>query len=76
MEATIKLNISELSEEFISKLKETFPGLAVEITLKPFQDETEFILNNPKFAAELKKRIERIETNPENVITINAKDIL
>ena len=76
MEAIIKLNINELSTEFISKLKETFPGLEVEIRLRPSEVETEFILNNPKFAEELKKRIDRFEENPDNVINLKAEDLL
>jgi hypothetical protein len=76
MEATIKMNVEELSQEFIDKLKKLFPGLELEIRLKPSIDETDFILNNPAFAEELKRRIKNVENNTENLVTINPEDLI
>ena len=76
MEATIKMNVEDLSQEFIDKLKKLFPGLELEIRLKPSVDETDFILNNPAFAEELKRRIKNVENNTENLITINPEDLV
>jgi len=76
MEATIKMNVEELSKEFVDKLKALFPGLQVEILLKPSADETDFILNNPAFAEELKRRIKNVENNKEDLVTINPEDLI
>jgi hypothetical protein len=76
MEATIKMNVEELSKEFVDKLKALFPGLQVEIRLKPTVEETDFILNNPAFAEELKRRIKNVENNKRALITINPEDLI
>ncbi len=47
MEAVIKLNVEELSAEFIDNLKKLFPSKNVEIKIEEEMDATDYILSNP-----------------------------
>ena len=76
MEALIKLNINDLSTDFINKLKALFPGVDVEIKLNKDSDETAFILSNPAFANELRQRIAEVENNKEPLIIVNESELL
>ena len=76
MEALIKLNINDLSTDFINKLKALFPGVDVEIKLNTDSDETAFILSNPAFANELRQRIAEVENNKEPLIIVNESELL
>ncbi len=74
MEAVIKLNVEELSTEFIDNLKKLFPGKNVEIKVEEEMDATDFILSNPAYANELNERIREYETS-KKVITVNPEDL-
>ena len=75
MEASIKLNVDELSMEFLDNLKKLFPGRKVEIKVEEEMDATEFILSRPAYAEELRRRIKEYETTGE-VITVKPEDLL
>lgn len=75
MEAILKLNIDELDEDLLRKLKSMFPNRQVEIRVETEMDETEFILRNPKFAAELIERIKSVE-NGTKTIEVKLEELL
>ncbi len=76
MEAVIKLNIEELSAEFVNNLKKLFPGKNVEIKVEEEMDTTDYILSNPAYANELSERIRSIEDNTATLITVKPEDLL
>ena len=57
METTIKINTDNLTIDIIEGIRKMFPHKMVEINVQP-ADETEYILENKLYAAELKSRIE------------------
>ena len=67
MEALFRLNIDDLSADFVDKLRALFPGVDVEIKLNTEKDETAFVLSNPAFANELRERIAEVESNKEQL---------
>jgi hypothetical protein len=75
MEAVIKLDIDELSVEFIDNLKKLFPGRKVQIKVEEEMDATEYIMNNPDYAKELNERIAEYEKT-KKVITVKPEDLL
>ncbi len=74
MEAVIKLNIEELSAEFVNNLKKLFPGKNVEIKVEEEMDTTDYILSNPAYDSELSERIEEYEKT-RKVISVNEEDL-
>lgn len=74
MEAVIKLNVDELSTDFVDNLKKLFPGRNVEIKVEEEMDATEFILSRPAYAHELDERIKEYEAT-KNVIHVNLEDL-
>lgn len=75
MEAVIKLNVDELSNEFLDNLKKLFPGRNVEIKVEEEMDATEFILSRSAYAEELSRRIKSIEDNTADLITVKLEDL-
>jgi len=55
METTIRINTDQLTSDIIDGIKKMFPHRIVEITIQP-ADETEFILSNPAYAREYKRK--------------------
>ncbi|HEV8083544.1 MAG TPA: hypothetical protein VGP55_10100 [Chitinophagaceae bacterium] len=74
METTIRINSDNLSADIIEAIKKMFPHKNIEITINP-ADETEYILNNPEYAQELKERIEEYEIKQKTIV-IKADELL
>jgi hypothetical protein len=74
METTIRINTDLLNADIIEGIRKMFPHKVVEINVQP-ADETEFITENPAFAAELKERINEYKSKQEG-ITLKANELL
>jgi hypothetical protein len=76
MEAVIKLDIDEITVEFIDNLKKLFPGRKVEIKVEDEMDATEFIMSRPAYAEELTRRIESVENGTARLIEVKPEELL
>ena len=74
METTIRINTDNLTSDVIEGIKKMFPHKTVEITVQS-ADETEYILDNPACANELRERIEEYKTK-QNGITLKTDDLI
>ena len=74
MEATIRINADELDNSFVEHIKKMFPHHELQISVQPM-DETDYILSQPAFAAELRERIKSIESG-EPLIQVLPNDLL
>lgn len=74
METTIRLNTDNLTVDVIEGIKKMFPHKTVEITVHS-ADETEYILENPAYANELRERIEEYKTK-QNGITLKPDELI
>jgi hypothetical protein len=74
METTIRIHTDQLTADIIEGIKKMFPHKTVEITVQP-ADETENILLNPAFAAELASRIEDYKVRNEG-IRLRAEELI
>jgi hypothetical protein len=74
METSIRINSDNLSAEIIEGIKTMFPHKNIEITIQP-ADETEYILDDPEYAEDLKKRIKEYDAKKET-IKVNIKDLI
>jgi hypothetical protein len=74
METSIRINSDNLSAEIIEGIKTMFPHKNIEITIQP-ADETEYILDDPEYAEDLKKRIKEYDAKKET-IKVNSKDLI
>lgn len=74
METIIKINTDLLTVDLLDGIRKLFPHKTVEITIRP-ADETEYILSNPDYAAELMERIEEYKAKKE-VISLKAEELL
>ncbi len=63
-----------LTVDIMDGIKKMFPHKTVDITIQP-SDDTDYILSNPGYANELRKRIAEYEAKKE-VISIKASDLL
>ena len=48
MYSTYTLNTDELTPQFITVLKQAYPGKKVEIVVQESQDETEYLMKDPQ----------------------------
>jgi hypothetical protein len=67
METTIRINTDLLTPEIMEGIKKMFPHKTVDITIQS-ADDTEYILENPAFANELKERMETYQTKKESIL--------
>jgi hypothetical protein len=74
METTIRINTDNLTIDIIEGIKKMFPHKNVEITVQP-ADETEYILHDEAYAAELSERIEAYNKKKQ-VIQVKADDLI
>lgn len=74
METIIRINTDNLSSDIIDGIKKMFPHKTVEITVQS-ADETEYILDNPAYANELRERIEEYKVR-QNGITLKSDDLV
>ena len=74
METTIRINTDLLNQDIVDNIRRMYPHRIVAITVQP-ADDTEFILSNPAYAAELKSRIDEYNTTRET-IDVRLDDLL
>jgi len=74
METTIRINTDLLTYDIMEGIKKMFPHKIVDIIIQP-SDDTDYILSNPAYANELRKRIAEYDAKKE-VISIKAGDLL
>jgi antitoxin YefM len=73
METIFKLKASELDRNFIESVKNLFKNREIEISIKPSEDETEYLLKSPANKKYLHKAIEAVKKN-ENLISFNGDE--
>jgi antitoxin YefM len=73
METVFKLKAKELDSSFIDTLKNLFKDREIEITIKPTQDETEFLFQTPANKKELLEAIREVKRN-ENLVRFSGKE--
>jgi len=64
------LNTDELTPQFISALKQAYPGKKVEIVVQEAQDETEYLMKDPQ----LLKAVEDIR-NGKNLVSVPLESL-
>jgi len=74
METTIKINTDLLGDDFIEGVKKLFPHKTVNIIIQS-ADDTEYILSNPAYAAEVNERIADYEKKKQ-VINLKSEELL
>ncbi len=73
METIFKLKASELDRNFIESVKNLFKDREIEISIKPSEDETEYLLKSPANKKYLLKAIEAVKKN-ENLISFTGDE--
>jgi antitoxin YefM len=73
METIFKLKAKELDRNFIDSVKNLFKDREIEISIKPTQDETEFLFNTPANKKQLLDAIKEVKNN-KNLIRFTGKE--
>jgi antitoxin YefM len=73
METVFKLKAEELDKNFIDSVKNLFKNKEIEISIRPAQDETEFLLNSPANKKHLLEAIKEVKKN-KNLISFTGKE--
>jgi antitoxin YefM len=73
MKNTYRLNLSELTIDFIDRLKAEYGDRDLEITITPI-DETDYLLANPANRKRLLNAIDNIQ-NPSDCITLTMDEL-
>ena len=73
METVFKLKAAELDSRFIDSVKNLFKDREIEITIKPIEDETEYLCNNPANKKHLLDAIKEIKKN-KNLIRFTSHE--
>lgn len=76
MEATITLHDDDFTLEFFNKLKAFVKGKEVVISVREEESINEYLLSEPAYAAELKRRIDNIENNTTELVEVKLDDLL
>lgn len=76
MEATITLHDDDFTLEFFNKLKAFVKGKEVVIRVREEESINEYLLREPAYAAELKRRIDNIENNTTELVEVKLDDLL
>ena len=77
MEATITLHYDDFTLEFFNKLKAFVKGKEVVISVREEEESiNEYLLREPAYAAELKRRIDNIENNTTELVEVKLDDLL
>lgn len=73
METVFKLKAAELDSRFIDSVKNLFKDREIEISIKPIQDETEYLFNSPANKKHLLDAIKEIKKN-KNLIRFTSNE--
>ncbi|MCK9414446.1 MAG: hypothetical protein M0Q53_19245 [Prolixibacteraceae bacterium] len=73
METVFKLKAKELDRSFIDSVKNLFKDREIEISIKPTQDETDYLLNSPANKKKLLEAIKEVKQN-KNLIRFTGKE--
>lgn len=73
MKNTYRLNTSELTPDFLDRLKATYGDRDIEIVITPI-DETEYLLANPANRTRLLDAIDNIQ-NPDRRVTFDLDEL-
>jgi len=73
METVFKLKANELDKRFVDSVKNLFRDREIEISIKPTQDETEFLFNTSANKKQLLEAIEEIKMD-KNLIRFTNKE--
>lgn len=63
METIFKLKATELDRDFIASVKNLFKDREIEISIKPTQDETDYLLHTPANRKQLLDAIKEVKKN-------------
>ncbi|HEY5510354.1 MAG TPA: hypothetical protein VIK10_04920 [Prolixibacteraceae bacterium] len=73
METVFKLKAKDLDRSFIDSVKNLFKDMEIEISIKPTQDETEYLFNTPANKKKLLEAIKEVKQN-KNLIRFTGKE--
>lgn len=73
METVFKLKASELDSIFIESVKNLFKDREIEISIKPIQDETEYLFSSPDNKKHLLDAINEVKKN-KNLIRFTGNE--
>lgn len=73
METIFKLKATELDRSFIESVKSLFKDREIEISIKPTQDETDYLLNTPNNRKQLLDAIKEIKKN-KNLVHFSGQE--
>jgi antitoxin YefM len=73
METVFKLKAKDLDGSFIDSVKNLFKDREIEISIKPTQDETEYLFNTPANKKKLLEAIKDVKQN-KNLIRFTGKE--
>jgi antitoxin YefM len=73
METIFKLKATELDRSFIESVKNLFKDREIEISIKPTQDETEYLLSTPANKKYLLEAIKEVKKN-KNLVSFTGKE--
>jgi len=73
METIFKLKATELDSKFIETIKKLFKDSEIEISIKPIQDETEYLLSSPANKKHLLDAIKDVKKN-KNLIRFTGTE--
>ena len=71
METTYKLNVRELTPDFITTIQNMYLNRNIEITIREELDETEYLMSSPANREHLLKAIKNVEDG-KNIITFET----
>ena len=73
METIFKLKATELDRSFIESVKNLFKDREIEISIKPTQDETDYLLSTPANRKQLLEAIKEVKKN-KNLIRFSGNE--
>jgi len=74
METIFRINdVADLNEKFLTTLKLLFKGQEIEISVKTYSDETEFLMKEPENRAFLSKAVQDLNVK-KNVVRFGSED--
>lgn len=74
MVSTYRVNIDELTPDFIEGIKKVYQHQEVEIIIREVEDETEYLMKSPENHRRLLESIENIKQR-KNLVTMKLEDL-